>query len=95
MSTMTFDQAMEIRRRQIQGRTGFDQSAVEEAIVVIARGRPLGDAASRPIPYAALCACGQRYGMHRMADFACPNQRWRPGNGAPQWLAETFQRANT
>jgi hypothetical protein len=44
-------------------------------------------------PYSAMCECGRRYGMHRVNDFACPNQRWSTGNGEPQWLTRTWKRA--
>lgn len=40
-----------------------------------------------------LCTCGVRYGMHRHGDLACFNQKWRPGNGEPQWLARKWERA--
>jgi hypothetical protein len=48
---------------------------------------------TRPIPYSAMCVCGRRYGAHRVNDYACPNQRWIPGNGQPQWLEQAFARA--
>lgn len=32
--------------------------------------------------------CGQRLGLHRYGDDACPNIHWRPGNGHPQWRLE-------
>lgn len=32
------------------------------------------------------CACGSRYGLHRWRDLACPNPKWRCGNGQRQWL---------
>jgi hypothetical protein len=44
-------------------------------------------------PMQALCECGLRYGMHRVNDYACPNQEWRPGNGKPQWLVRKWVRA--
>lgn len=40
-----------------------------------------------------LCTCGLRYGMHRVKDYACPNQNWRLGNGQPQWLSRNWNRA--
>ncbi len=39
------------------------------------------------------CVCGLRYGMHRVGDYACPNQKWRPGNGKLQWMLEKWVRA--
>jgi hypothetical protein len=44
-------------------------------------------------PMSALCKCGARYGMHRVKDYACPHPNWRPGNGLPQWLVSTWDRA--
>lgn len=44
-------------------------------------------------PMSARCECGLRYGMHRVSDYACPNQNWRPGNGQPQWLPRKWKRA--
>lgn len=44
-------------------------------------------------PMSALCECGLHYGMHRVNDYCCPNPRWYPGNGQPQWLGQTFRRA--
>lgn len=44
-------------------------------------------------PYSAMCECGRRYGMHRVNDFACPNQKWSTGNGEPQWLERKWKRA--
>ena len=46
-----------------------------------------------PIPMDALCKCGMRYGMHRVKDYRCPNQNWRPGNGEPQWMQRYWMRA--
>jgi hypothetical protein len=46
-------------------------------------------------PMSARCVCGQRYGMHRVFDFACMNPKWRPGNGQAQWLKESFRRAES
>lgn len=43
-------------------------------------------------PMEALCTCGLRFGQHRVKDYRCPNQAWRPGNGKPQWLADVFRR---
>ena len=40
----------------------------------------------------AICVCGLRYGQHRVNDFACMNQKWKPGNGQPQWLTAVFKR---
>jgi hypothetical protein len=45
-------------------------------------------------PFDAPCECGQRYGMHRVFDYACPNQGWRPGNGQAQWLTRNWVRAD-
>lgn len=44
-------------------------------------------------PHDTPCKCGLRYGMHRVNDYACPNQAGRPGNGKPQWLTARFERA--
>jgi hypothetical protein len=34
------------------------------------------------------CACcRRRRGLHRWGDEACPDPRWRPGNGMSQFLA--------
>lgn len=30
--------------------------------------------------------CGQRRGLHRHGDNACPNDLWKAGNGQDQWL---------
>jgi hypothetical protein len=38
------------------------------------------------------CACGLRYGQHRVGDYRCPNQEWKPGNGQPQWKTDVFRR---
>lgn len=47
-----------------------------------------------PVPMAAMCVCGMRYGAHRVNDYACPNQDWKPGNGQPQWMKNyTWKRA--
>ena len=53
--------------------------------------------AGEPINYgtydeARACECGMRYGQHRVNDYRCPNQNWRPGNGQGQWLASVFKR---
>lgn len=69
-------------------------------------GKPAAEVAPPPKPKAAprvfiptapawetLCTCGVRYGMHRHGDLACFNQKWRPGNGEPQWLARKWERA--
>jgi len=40
------------------------------------------------------CVCGKRSGQHRWGDNACPNPRWRTGNGQPQWLERSFYRAS-
>lgn len=40
--------------------------------------------------FSLLCACGKRLGLHRFGDNACPNPRWRGGNGQPQWLQSYF-----
>ena len=44
-------------------------------------------------PMSALCLCGQRYGMHRVGNYLCPNPAWKPGNGQAQWLVGKFERA--
>ena len=44
--------------------------------------------------YGVLCVCGKWPGQHRWGDNACPNPRWRTGNGQPQWLERTFYRAS-
>ena len=54
---------------------------------------PQATVISAHIPMSELCMCGRRYGMHKVKTFECPNQEWRPGNGQPQWLALTFERA--
>ena len=46
-------------------------------------------------PMSALCLCGRRYGMHRVHDYACPNDEWKPGNGQDQWLPWHFVRATS
>jgi hypothetical protein len=38
------------------------------------------------------CTCGLRYGQHRVNDYRCPNQEWKPGNGKAQWLTAVFRR---
>ena len=47
------------------------------------------------MPFGVQCVCGKRLGQHRYGDCACPNPRWRTGNGQPQWLERSFYRANT
>lgn len=37
--------------------------------------------------------CGQRLGKHRYGDDACPNVRWKAGNGQSQWLTTTYREA--
>lgn len=37
------------------------------------------------------CTCGHYPGRHRWGDNACPNPRWRAGNGQQQWLQNTYQ----
>jgi hypothetical protein len=38
-------------------------------------------------------ACGRRFGLHRAPDNACPNPKWKPGNGEPQWRLQQKFRA--
>lgn len=45
-----------------------------------------------PIAMCDRCVCGLHYGAHRAKDYRCPNQKWKPGNGEPQWLGESFNR---
>lgn len=39
------------------------------------------------------CVCGKTRGQHRHLTQTCPNQRWKIGNGEPQWRTDgtTFQ----
>lgn len=98
--------AILIRQRHAQ-RQPVGAAELAEANEYIERTRNL-DPAPRPWPsatpaprfisniaptYDTLCECGSRYGMHRTADFACPNQQWRCGNGQPQWLVRKWKRA--
>lgn len=46
------------------------------------------------VDFRPLCACGARLGLHRFPDDACPNPRWRCGNGQPQWLQGEFVSAS-
>lgn len=96
---MNYYDAKQIRDRAIAGEPVNAQSLASaneymgrsKHAPVVARPRPMQFAAN--VPYDALCECGQRYGMHRVKDYACPNQQWRPGNGQAQWLGKTFARA--
>lgn len=38
----------------------------------------------------ACAVCGKTIGKHRYGTDQCPNPRWTPGNGEPQWLTSVF-----
>lgn len=40
------------------------------------------------------CVCGHWPGRHRWGDNACPNPKWRCGNGQAQWLTQTYARGD-
>lgn len=93
---MNYYDAQQIRLRHAQ-RQPVSPEALAEANAFIERTRKPGAPVKAHPPLAIfhgslapgmdlLCQCGLRYGMHRVGDYACPNPKWRPGNGEPQWM---------
>lgn len=99
MPGMTYPEAMAIRMRQLQ-RQPVDADDAAEALRVIqaSRGQVHAPASQRVWPAQVAhaspdaCECGGRLGQHRFGDEACPNPKWRCGNGQPQWLQRFYVR---
>lgn len=56
------------------------------------RRRRAGVAAKRVLQQSdPVCRiCHQPLGKHRWGDDACPNMKWKVGNGQDQWSESTF-----